>query len=295
MLYKIPLFLNRLYGTEGPETSTSDLHTWLRGDTHDFTAENFSSQSMKLLSQLNKTSPSKFIDSRTFTRPKKRYSRPSLEKYNEELFDPNSSENNPSLLAAKLQEMELDNDDSNNTPPNKPFNFDLSQPTNTSIFEKILAEAPGIDSFQNMSPPSLVNSMCSSTFTTLMDSSFIKNDPVLREIRDTDYSETVLLQDSDPPMFQSITDSFLSEKSETFVKNTSQTTFSSVDEEEVQGKDDNMDISDVRRQLEALAIQAGDSSGSLEENDVSEKYSSCELVNEDLYVDAGKYGKWQAV
>lgn len=280
----LSLFLNRLYGNEGPETATSDLHTWLHSDRSDFTADSFSSQSMKLLSQLNKTSPSKFIDSRTFTRPKKRYSRPSLEKYNEELFDTNSSENNPSLLAAKLQEMELDNDDSNNSQPT-PLSFDLSQPTNTSIFEKILAEAPGIDSFQNMSPPSLVNSMCSSTFTTLMDSSFIRNDPVLREIRDTDYSETVLLQDSDPPMFQSITDSFCSDKGDTFIKRTLQATFTNVDKE-VREKDD-LDISDVRRQLEALEIQGDDSSVSLEEN-VSEKYISCEVVNEDSYVSNGK-------
>lgn len=239
---------------------------------------------MGILNQLNKTSPSKFIDSRTFTRPKKRYSRPSLEKYNEELCNVSTSESNPSLLAAKLQEMELDYDDSNNS-QSKPLNFDLSQPTNTSIFEKILAEAPGIDSFQNMSPPSLVNSMCSSTFTTLMDSSFIKNDPVLREIRDTDYSETVLLQDSDPPMFQSITESFCSDKDETFTKKFLQTTFTNVNKEE--RNTDNMDISDIRRKLEALEINESNSTISLDTN-TSGISSNFEGVKEDVHVGTGK-------
>lgn len=124
-------------------------------------------------------------------------------------------------MAAKLQELELHQDDGSDTSHLTPLSFDLSQPTSTSIFERILADAPGLDSFQNMSPPSLVNSMCSSTFTTLMESSYIKNDPILREIRDTDYSETVLLQDSDPPMFQSISDSctsLSSDKTESFIK-----------------------------------------------------------------------------
>lgn len=275
-------YFYRLYGTDKPETGINDLQKWLHSDANDFTTENFTSQSMKILSQLSRTSPSKVIDSRTFTRPKKRYSRPSLEKYNEELFDMNSSENNPSLMAAKLQEMELDDDDSN-TSQSKPLSFDLSQPTNTSIFEKILAEAPGIDSFQNMSPPSLVNSMCSSTFTTLMDSSFIKNDPVLREIRDTDYSETVLLEDSDPPMFQSITDSFCSDKGETFIKKTLQTTYTNFKEE-----NNEFDISNIRKQLEALEICGDESNVSLTET-VSYKSSNSEVVSEDLCGDNGKF------
>lgn len=259
--YFVLIVSKRLYGTERQGAEICDLQKWLHSDANDLTTDTFSSHSMKILSQLNKSSsPSKIIDSRTFTRPKKRFSRPSIEKYNEELFDTNTSENNPSLMAAKLQEMELDSDDSNHS---KPFTFDLSQPTNTSIFEKILAEAPGIDSFQNMSPPSLVNSMCSSTFTTLMDSSFIKNDPVLREIRDTDYSETVLLQDSDPPMFQSFTESFCSDRGDSFVKKTLQTTFTNVDKEN-RGEDE-FNISDVRRKFEALEICGDDSNSSLAE------------------------------
>lgn len=80
--------------------------------------------------------------------------------------------------------------------PMKPLNFDLTQPASTSMFDSILASAAELESFQNMSPPSLVNSMCSSTFTNLMENSYIKNDPVLREIRDTDFSESVLMQES---------------------------------------------------------------------------------------------------
>lgn len=183
--------------------------------------------------------------------------------------------------------MELDQDENSSNSLTQPLSFDLSQPTNTSIFEKILAEAPGIDSFQNMSPPSLVNSMCSSTFTTLMDSSFIKNDPVLREIRDTDYSETVLLQDSDPPMFQSITDSFCSEKDgETFIKKTLQT-IATFNEETREVND--FDISGIRRQFEALEIGEDDSSVSFVES-VSCRSSNSEvqIENEGLNVGDGK-------
>lgn len=147
-----------------------------------------------MLSQAGKFSPStRAIDSRTYTRPKKRFPRPSIEKYQEELLENATTEMNRSLMAAKLQEMELEREETEEK-GSGPLHFDLSQPTTTSIFDKMLAEAPGLESFQNMSPPSLINSMCSSTFTTLMESSYIKNDPVLREIRDADYSETVLLQ-----------------------------------------------------------------------------------------------------
>lgn len=234
---------------------------------------------------LGKSSPSKFIDSRTFTRPKKRYSRPSIEKYNEELFDLNISENNPSLIAAKLQEMELDNDDSYkilNSQP-KPLNFDLSQPTNTSMFEQILADAPMMDSFQNMSPPSLVNSMCSSTFTTLMENSYIKNDPVLREIRDTDYSETILLEDSDPPMFQSVTDSLCSEKTESFIKKALQTTYSHLEERE---------SANIEKELEEFETQESSSNGTLLENlscKISSDNSRSDVASEDLNVTNGGY------
>ncbi|KAJ8946121.1 hypothetical protein NQ318_013171 [Aromia moschata] len=166
----------------------------------------------------------KNIYSRTFTRPKKRFTRPSIEKYNEEVYGKSNELQNDRvsfdsmrksmdgqsyLGSSTIQEVSEPITSSN------PLNFDLSQPTNSYYFENVLANAADIDSFQNMSPPSLVNSMCSSTFANLMESSFIKNDPVLREIRDTDYTETVLLQDSEPPMFQSITESCSSLNSDT--------------------------------------------------------------------------------
>lgn len=99
--------------------------------------------------------------------------------------------------------------------PTRPLSFDLSQPSNSYYFENMLANIRDNDSFQNMSPPSLVNSICSTTFANLMESSFIKNDPVLREIRDTDFTENILLQDSEAPMFHSITESCSSLNSDT--------------------------------------------------------------------------------
>lgn len=159
----------------------------------------------------------KIFDSRTFTRPKKRFTRPSIEKYNEQVYGgssdaQNESEERPRKIKDVSIIQEINEPVATST---KPLNFDLTQPTNSYYFENILANSAEIDSFQNMSPPSLVNSMCSSTFANLMESSFIKNDPVLREIRDTDYTETVLLQDSEPPMFQSITESCSSINSDT--------------------------------------------------------------------------------
>ncbi|XP_018580060.1 uncharacterized protein LOC108917781 isoform X2 [Anoplophora glabripennis] len=143
----------------------TDLYGWLHND--DIKDEEYFLSTMKSQNESQKN-----FDSRTFTRPKKRFTRPSIEKYNEEVYGNSSDAQNESS--------------------------DCSRKTN-----------------DNMSPPSLVNSMCSSTFANLMESSFIKNDPVLREIRDTDYTETVLLQDSEPPMFQSITESCSSINSDT--------------------------------------------------------------------------------
>lgn len=97
----------------------------------------------------------------------------------------------------------------------KPLSFDLTQPSNSYYFDNVLANIRETDSFQNMSPPSLVNSICSTTFANLMENSFIKNDPILREIRDTDFTESILLQDSEAPMFQSITESCSSLNSDT--------------------------------------------------------------------------------
>jgi hypothetical protein len=157
----------------------------------------------------------KSIDTRTFTRPKKRFTRPSIEKYNEELYGSELKELTDSGI--QLNGYSLDES------PSKPLHFDLAQPTASVYFENILANAPMMDSFQNMSPPSLVNSMCSSTFATLMENSFIKNDPVLREIRDTDFTGSILQQEAEP-MFQSITESYSSLNSdvpENFLKKVS--------------------------------------------------------------------------
>ncbi|RZB40395.1 Hermansky-Pudlak syndrome 5 protein -like, partial [Asbolus verrucosus] len=139
----------------------------------------------------------KNIDTRTFTRPKKRFTRPSIEKYNEELYGNEWTDSGIQLNGCSQ-------DDDTYT---KPIHFDLTQPVSSSYcFDNVLANAVMADSFQNMSPPSLVNSMCSSTFANLMENSFIKNDPVLREIRDTDFTGLILQQESEP-MFQSITES----------------------------------------------------------------------------------------
>ncbi|KAJ8911459.1 hypothetical protein NQ315_013563 [Exocentrus adspersus] len=159
----------------------------------------------------------KNIDSRTFTRPKKRFTRPSIERYNKEVYG-NSKDmqyESPEQLNKSNHVGIIQEITEPIATPIQPLNFDLTQPTNSYYFENVLANSAEIDSFQNMSPPSLVNSMCSSTFANLMESSFIKNDPILREIRDTDYTDTVLLQDSEPPMFQSITESCSSINSDT--------------------------------------------------------------------------------
>lgn len=168
--------------------------------------------------------------------------------------------------------MELSHDDSA-----KPLNFDLSQPTSTSIFDKIFADAPMMDSFQNMSPPSLVNSMCSSTFTTLMENSFIKNDPVLREIRDTDYSETVLLQDGDPPMFQSFTDNFCTDKTDSFIKKALQTT--------------NTNFNEEFEENERTCLKESDSSSSLLEN-LSCRISTDDSSRSDVASDELHFGEY---
>lgn len=170
----------------------------------------------------------KNIDSRTFTRPKKRFTRPSIEKYNEEVYG-SISKNNSNLTKdcignGALSKTCIIQEDNEPLTPTKPLNFDLSQPTQSFYFDNMVANLGESDSFQNMSPPSLVNSICSSTFANLMVSSFIKNEPILREIRDTDFTETVLLQDSEPPMFQSITEScssFNSDSPESFLKRVS--------------------------------------------------------------------------
>lgn len=189
----------------------TDLRGWLHND--DIKDEEYFLSTIKSPNESQKN-----FDSRTFTRPKKRFTRPSIEKYNEEVYGSSNDAQNESSHHSRKSNISSSIIQEISEPTAtaaKPLNFDLTQPTNSYYFENILANSAEIDSFQNMSPPSLVNSMCSSTFANLMESSFIKNDPVLREIRDTDYTETVLLQDSEPPMFQSITESCSSINSDT--------------------------------------------------------------------------------
>lgn len=197
-LYKLP--------SSGGKRIQSLKH-WLHTDIN-CSNEEFASNHLENVSQNS-------FDSRTFTRPKKRFNRPILEKYQEAIYGVTDTiitndmiqENNcdTSSYISKLLDSEAV----------KPLSFDLSQPSNTYYFDNMLANINEIDSFQNMSPPSLVNSICSTTFANLMESSFIKNDPVLREIRDTDFTESILLQDSEAPMFQSITESCSSLNSDT--------------------------------------------------------------------------------
>lgn len=140
-----------------------------------------------LVSLRGTSEPKKIIDTRTFTRPKKKYSRPSIEQYTEEVYDLRnhitedvlSQEIQNYMSSSKCTDLNASiiNEDSNSKYAyNKPLHFDLNQPSSVNIFDNILMNASDVDSFQNMSPPSLVNSMCSSTFTNLMENSFIKND-----------------------------------------------------------------------------------------------------------------------
>ncbi|XP_050512724.1 uncharacterized protein LOC126888454 [Diabrotica virgifera virgifera] len=182
-----------------------DLDQWLHKDLD---------SSYSPLANINShISLHKNVDSRTFTRPKKRFTRPSIERYNEEMYG--GSSETITLPSSPRSFVIEENPEFNATLSENSVNFDLSQPSSSYYFEKIVADCGDMDSFQNMSPPSLVNSMCSSTFANLMESSFIKNDPILREIRDTDYSEMVLLQDCEAPMFQSFTESCSSINSDT--------------------------------------------------------------------------------
>ncbi|CAG9856554.1 unnamed protein product [Phyllotreta striolata] len=172
----------------------TDLQDWIRNEPD----SNITQSAMDF---------QKNIDTRTFTRPKKRFSRPSLDQYNE--FYASSSETvtlGPDSRGA-IAEEPSDGD----RPKAK---FDLSLPSSPFYFKNLATDAM-IDSFMNASPPSLANSLCSSTFANLMESSVIKNDPILRGIRDADYSNFIL--DSETPMIQSL-ESISSENADSFWK-----------------------------------------------------------------------------
>lgn len=100
--------------------------------------------------------------------------------------------------------------------------FDLTQPVTSDPFDKILLSSTGLDSFINMSPPSLVNSMCSSTFSTIMMDSINQKDDLL-QMKISNYSDQSLLQDIEQPMFQSFTNScssLCSDMQDSFLKKT---------------------------------------------------------------------------
>lgn len=202
-LYKQPLT---------SELQINNLRTWLYSNINYSHEELLPSNSNELENDNQKQ-----FDSRTFTRPKKRFMRPSIEKYNEIVYGTgNRSTNDLNSSRESMSDCGISSD-TGKLPayePIQPLSFDLSQPSNSYYFD-MLANAKDTDYFQSMSPPSLVNSICSTTFANLMESSFIKNDPILREIRDTDFTESILLQDSEAPMFQSITESCSSLNSDT--------------------------------------------------------------------------------
>lgn len=185
-----------LYGT--PSASAGSVQNWLYSNHYDarFTDSNaFPSQQLDSFNNPsdNSLSAKKIFDSRTYTRPKKKFIRPSIDRYRDDLVE------QPTIIKSM--------DKSDVTTPSKPLHFDLTQPMTCSrIFDNIAKNAPDNDSFQNMSPPSLINSMCSSTFTAAMDSSIIRNDPVLREIRTADYKAEPLMLQS----LQSLTESYSS-------------------------------------------------------------------------------------
>lgn len=125
----------------------------------------------------------KNVDTRTFTRPKKRIIRPTLESISDNCSDFNLTKskfcNNQSEIH-DIEQIKIPENPFNNLSLRKdvsistgPLHFKLSDPVLNHSFDKILLTASdGYDSFQNMSPPSLMNSLCSSSF---MDSSLIQN------------------------------------------------------------------------------------------------------------------------
>ncbi|XP_050307777.1 uncharacterized protein LOC126744416 isoform X2 [Anthonomus grandis grandis] len=204
-----PLYL-RLY----KPTENGDAANWIFDKSGD---PSFISQ---LPPEFNvpKLKSTKMIDTRTFTRPKKKFARPSINDIEQmylsgsDVNEMNSSTEDKYISNNKVPQTVQEEQESESP---RPVQFDLSQPTSLHNFDSFTMNGLDIDSFQNMSPPSLVNSLCSSTFANLMESSFIKNDPVLREIRDKDFTETAMLQDIEAPMFQSISESLSSINSDT--------------------------------------------------------------------------------
>lgn len=188
-----------------------DLKQWLY---EDFNKIDCSNSSAFILSDTAKIDSRKFIDTRTFTRPKKRINRPSLEQFADSCYTYGSSRSHSSdnfhETLSKFGMHSLSEDLSNDSIPiehnfseTTPIHFKVSEPVSNSVFDKILATAnDSIDSFQNMSPPSLMDSLCSSTFTTLMDSGYVNQDHVPNDNNDTfvrAQNEAIILNENNDP------------------------------------------------------------------------------------------------
>lgn len=157
----------------------------------------------------------KKIDTRTFTRPKRKFNRPSIELYTDTFnnIKTNDSLNNVDVQAESFSE--------NNPIQLETPKFDLTQPINGDPFNEILLNSTGLDSFINMKQPSLVNSMCSSTFSTMMVDSVNQKDDLF-QLKLSNHGEQSLLQDMEQPMFQSFTNSYSisSDMQDSFLKKT---------------------------------------------------------------------------
>ncbi|KAF5302353.1 hypothetical protein FQA39_LY10392 [Lamprigera yunnana] len=232
---------NWLYESSVRNSYGSDLKQWLYQDVECLKDFDFHSNRLFLIREMAQVDSKKNIDSRTFTRPKKRLNRPSI--YCEDYFKNYNVEDDQIDSNKTLTSCESDKvcDVSFAQDSQAPLNFNLNESTSQRIFENIVAFSNSEDSFQNMSPPSLINTMSSSTFTNLMENSMIKNDPLLREISVTDYTEA-MLQDYDPPIFKSITDSFSSinlDNPETFIKQGSEKTLNNIYKRNISVNTDN--------------------------------------------------------
>lgn len=173
---------------------TGDLTNWLHQDFN--TVEDDISE----LESLNTEARKNIVDTRTFTRPKKRISRPSLEQLTEGCYSQSSSKTSITGSYHDVSKLSLTEESSNESYHSDyllsntnsvtgnnvaaPVQFKLSEPVNIS-FDKILANAgESLDSFTNMSPPSLMNSLCSSTFTNLMDSGYVNQPEIVPNVND---------------------------------------------------------------------------------------------------------------
>lgn len=141
---------------------------------------------MSLLQETSRLTAKKNIDTRTFTRPKKKFVRPSLD------FGSSYSSDQESTKPNYNDEMNIPN-------------FDLSKPISKDPFESSMINSNDSGNFMNMSPPSLITSLSSSTYINQMENSMSKDD--LFQMKTSGYCEQILLQDTEQPLFKSLTES----------------------------------------------------------------------------------------